>query len=575
MESGVTITSSENAVSINAFATIYVTLETDHADLTRSWQNALGIVRQIISEAFQNESFRAVKGQFLNRINNIKKLLDAPGRYRRYLDPFEGIGSIGANILGLATTGDVKKLAEASEKLAGAIDGVITTQEETIAVVNKLGHAQQEIQEKISEIIGTVNLYRSALSELEGRLTALKEDQKLTKLAIILESLLADIETQITDFHYHLDQSSLARSACEAGIVNSKLVSDSLLEELLTQPNNRVSMSHISYYQYMTVERIITIDKITYCIIQAPLLDDEIQKLYHINTFPICHPNQGCLRIYRDAVLVMGTTSGDIFFPEKCYGRHPVACSPGVIYSKSQQPCLHGLISGDIEQQKLCPITYTKEPEPAHPITTTVKNRYILRTDAVLYHYRCNGQRPLSKRLESGTYVITVEENCNMDAGLWLLKGLSNRIFTVNVSLPEPKPIDLSHLNLYNETKWNPIRLPPGIKQLEFSSYEELVAPKETHLEKDIREIQKNIGKRDLFWLWIIIGIISAFGVALLLWKIFTTKYFLQICCKRNLKTNINTEQLIPTPSVNQSEPKVQLNSEPYWSVHVQTDKDN
>jgi len=497
--------------------------------------------------AFDVESFYPLRGQLYNRLDHLKERIRRPEtkrRNKRTVDLLEGIGEIGASVFGLATIRDVKILAEVNERLAGAVDGVVNTQREVAAVVNTLGHQQEELEERMSAVIGAINNYKGIMRTLEGRLENITEQLELIRVVAMFNLLLDSIDSQVDFYQHALDQMTLTRTTCEARLVSETVVPLDTVELILAQTLNRVAIEPLAYYQYMSVKRITQIGDVTYCIVRAPMLNDEPHMMYHLNTFPVCSPTAaGCYRIYKDVTVVMGTMSETLYFPERCYGRHPLACQPGVVYAKDQQPCLHGLISGDVTQQELCPVTYTKTPDPAHPISTNILNRYVLRTDPTLYHYRCKGKSPFTSKLEQGTYIVALQAGCDMDAGLWLLKGLEERSFAVNVTIPPPQPVNLSGFDLNNYSQWPPIKLPPGINQLEFTNFKDVSKPQQTNLHDTVKHIQAKIGKRDFTWLWVIIGIVSVLGLILVAWKIYTYRTI------RTLAISSATDDRVGLPS--------------------------
>lgn len=118
-----------------------------------------------------------------------------------------------------------------------------------------------------------------------------------------------------------------------------------------------------------------------------------------------------------------------------------------VKYDKHQQPCLHGLITGDARQQSYCPVTiYTKIPPPCKIVVPTV-NRYIETSDT-FYHYSCPHADPVVCRLATGNYTIDVEPHCVFDTSFWNSHGLPVLQFCRNITIDPPKFIDLSWLDL-------------------------------------------------------------------------------------------------------------------------------
>ena len=561
---GVVITSQEEVRSINTYATIYVALDFHPEVLQTAWASALNQLRNISNHAYEAHEFhyKALHTRIDMRINWLLKMALnfapaplQPTRIKRQtmLGPLKELGSIGAHIFGLATAGDIKTLAEVNQKLAGSIDGVIRTQRKVIATVNQLGHAQAALIGQVNVIIDNLHTLTSVLLHTTFRLTVLEGKEILNRFTLEINIVLDLIHDQMLEYNEHRRNALLARTSCEAMIVSENLVPLHTLHSILAQSSNHVAISPAAYYQYLQVQRLTFVRNVAYCVIQAPLMDDELHQLYRISTFPTCN-TAGCYQIYHDVNVVMGTSSEKLYFPERCIGQNPTACQPGVVYAKNQQPCLHGLISGDHTQQVTCPVTYTKEPAVAHPVSTHLLNRYILRTDPTLYHYRCSGRNPFTSDLAAGTYIITLEPECDLDAGAWILHGIKTLQTTLNITIPLPQPIDLSHLAFENDTQWKPIDLPKGIKQLEFPTYTNLVAPKQTNYESEVQEMQKDLGKTHYFWLWIAIGIGAALALAVFVWKVTTTNRARKALKALTLGSSLAPQRKTPTPELTRAQ---------------------
>lgn len=500
-ESGVVITATEEVRSISSYATIFVVLKTDATYLCEAWEKPLSFVETKALERFSRGS--SLVALLEARTHYLREKCTSSHRPKRGA-PLGFIGDIGSSLFGIAKQSDVKAIAEANNQLAKEVEGVVQTQQKVVAKVNLLGRAQQTLATKMKEVIEYQALQADAISKISIRQWAVMHNIEKNEDAIRMNILLDIVEDQINTYRRYQDQADLVRAACESRIVSENVVPVRIVRQLMTHSENRVLISPMSYYQYMQVEQISVINGETYCIIKAPLLAEEELIMYHLSTFPVC--TQSCVRVYHDITAVMGTRSEDIYFPEQCFGSAPRVCQPGVIYSKSQQPCLHGLITDDPEQQKQCPMTYTSDPGPPHPIITTVVNRYVLRTEGTFYHYRCRGKTPRTAKIEAGTYIITVDPYCDLDAGYWLLKGLGSFTINLNYTIPEPRPIPLTLFQLSNSTQFEHIKLPPGVKQLEFPTYEDLVTPQKSDIADKVEQLQKDVGKNKLpKWLFICI----------------------------------------------------------------------
>lgn len=473
VSSGVVVTATEPVYTINGYATVYTALHvTDDKSWTRSWTSVLTKCIQRITTVVNHPDLLAVKGNILHGLRARQAQLP---RYRTRRAPLGFIGDIGSTLFGLATADDVQAVADATEQVGRAVTGIAESQNKIIAQVNQLGHLQETISVKLSETVGVVNslskivrALANATQDLAGQTAQLTFIQQIQEIA-------GEMDIQLTLRLYLESRQRELRLGCESRLVTESLVPISIVNGLLTDRRNRIDLDAYNYYQYATVTKLIEINDILYCVIRTPLLEYDQYRTYHLNTFPVC-TDQGCYRTYRDETFIMDTRGGSIYFPEVCYGVNaPLACQPGVRYAPDQQPCLQGLISNNPVQQKQCPITYTKTPGPPYPLQTTIPNRYVLRTDAVLYQYRCSDQRPQSAKLEAGTYIITIPPECDLDAGHWLLHGLKLTTIRINSTQPTlPQPLNITTLGFATQPSWKHPPFPAGINQLDFPTYEDL-----------------------------------------------------------------------------------------------------
>lgn len=549
--SGVVITSREKVYRIRAYADIYVRLQTQLGTPVSSWKTMLRNLKGQIHTALTstNVSLTTLDNVLNLRLMSLNRKLDkmaASQRTKRSVleNPASELIGGAAHFLGLATADDIETLAEISDQLAGAIDGVVTVQKKTIAKVNEIGKAQNRLVEQVNDLTAILNSHGDTLRFIQEEMQVMRKAIKITQFVTQVIVFLNTFEDELNSYSEQCKLIISARAACESGSVSEQLIPTAILTELINNHGNRVAVEAHAYYQYLTVKKLILQNGDDYCVVQAPLLDAEEQEKYHLSTFPVCGES-GCYKIYQDTTMVLSTLNALLYYPEICYGRMPPACQPGVVFSKNQQLCLHGLISGDIRQQKECPIIYTAHPDPPHPILTKTKNRYVLRTDTTTYHYRCSENRPKTGPIEAGVYVITIDPECELDAGTWLLHGISTYVEHFNISVTPPEPIDLPYFNVSN-VPMDKIKIPLGIKQLEFHNYTDLVAPSDSHLQEDVRELAKNLHKKHYFWVWIILGIICVILVSIFIWKVIALK-----------KAGLPLKMLFPKKMVHSEEPKV------------------
>ena len=223
-----------------------------------------------------------------------------------------------------------------------------------------------------------------------------------------------------------------------------------------------------------------------------------------------------CIRIYQPAPFVMSYSSEELYYPNECIGPKPKACHPGVKYDKRQLPCLHGLINGDSDQQMECPVTIYKRKPPPQPVKMVVRNRYLVTTENITYHYRCPRKTPKTGKLTAGNYIIEVEPTCIVDTMSWMLQGIPVLNIKYNHTVVPPNPINLTWLKvddllLRNHTDVMPI----GVRELTLPNYEAIQVPPSTSINSDIEKIQSNLGRTH--WLiWCLLGLSISIGIVVL-----------------------------------------------------------
>ena len=461
--SGVVITSREEVRSVKSWSKVFVTLSQPRAP-EPGFLHVLGLVEEHVYLRFNRNNSQTWKlGELLLiRTRTLRDLVRTTRRTRR--SPFDFVGDIGSSLFGIARTSDVVAVAKLGQKLAGRLEGVVEEQQQVIAKVNLIGKRQNEISQKIMALIEynreTWAIIKRYWARTENRLEENEAVQRMSEILSILEHEIYAYRRTFEDGHR-------VRTLCETSIVNEDLLPVGMVKQIQKSRNNQYIVPAYKYYQYIEVAVLTIIDNELICILNAPILNEEKFIQYNIATFPV-RKDQSYVKLYHDEKVIYGTYGGEIFFPRRCRGREPIVCEAGVIYDKSQQPCLHGMITGDINQLRQCPITFSKTAGPAHRVYSPIRNRFVVRTPEVDYHYRCAGSPPRRGHLTVGTYIIDVGPKCNFDALIWSLRGVSEDVFYYNVTLAEPKVIQPALYLIQNiSEEWNQIELPPGIRELE------------------------------------------------------------------------------------------------------------
>lgn len=498
----------EPVYEIKAYARVFVTLTHDHR-LDEKWNTLCDDLERLVQAHLNHHANTHYLAEpFLSRITNLRSRIDRTQRSKRGL--FNFIGDVGSFLFGIPSASDIESLTEANSKLVGAVEGVVQVQQQTIAKVNLLGRTQVKIVEKVNDIVQQQTAQNAAISRQYALIGQNAYVARYNNRAIRVMSMLDLIDDHLFSYEESLGQIQAVRTSCEGRIVTEQVLPIEMVKQILAVGDNQAPVTPEAYYAYVKVEKITTLDEQIICILQAPLFSSSTQYLSTIKTFPKCNQEK-CLQIHQPDPFILDFETEDLYFPDECHGPIPQACRPGVVYDKTQQPCLHGLINHDPTQQIQCPVTYYATPPPPGAIITTIINRYLITTTKTLYHYKCPRVSPEAGPLKAGTYLIDVDPHCVLDAGQWMIRGLPTVNLNRSLEIYQPKPIPLEWLTMPNDTHIHlDPHLPPGLTKLTVPRYEELLPPKDSDLSQQIDEIQADIGKTPIaWWIWLIVAILA------------------------------------------------------------------
>lgn len=503
MNTGAIIAQQEPILEIKAYADIFVALTSEHT-LDQSWLASVTQVDDMIDRyvliqlrGITTDKHPGLKTLLKERTKAIKRrLVRTQNRAKRGL--FNFIGDIGSSLFGIPSASDIEGLKEANKVLTETVDGVIRTQRKTVARVNLLGRVQQQISVAVNKLIEHQAAQDQILRTVAGQT---RDNTWMIRVTTLLDV----IEDRLSMYEEALGQVQAIRIACEARLVTEQVVPIAIADQI--QPF-RPLITVTEYYAYIQVRNIITTDQGIFCVLRAPEFEEYTSTLYGIQTFPI-EQNDKYLQIYQPDVFVLKPTNEELYYPSECHGPKPQACRPGIVYDKSQKPCLHGLITHDSEQMKQCPMTILTKP-PSEQITIYELNKYFVYTEHTIYHYRCPNTQPISRRIDKGHYLITVKPTCVIDTPLWNAKGFPIR--TVNITLPiiQPQPIPTEWLTFPNETGTSLVLPKLGLDKITVPSYSDLVVPNPPDIIGQIRDIQSNIGVNATpWWIWLILALVG------------------------------------------------------------------
>ena len=449
----------------------------------------------------------ALDGLVRKRIDDIRARVIKTDRTRRGL--FDIVGDIASSLFGIPSANDLKHLRVANEKLATAVEGVVEHQRKVVAKVNILGRKQQQIVDKVNQVI---HHQKEQFEVLQTRILSTNHLTRVMLRVIRINALLDVIIENLRQYEESLAMVQAMRISCESRIVTEQLIPSGMIRDILASGWNHQKIDPITYYAYIQVRKITEVEGKVYCVLRAPMFTHDRQTQITVITVPTCSAGN-CLKLYQPQPFVISYTTEELYYPNECFGPTPKACRPGIKYDKKQLPCLHGLINGDSTQQTQCPITVYKNKPPPQPIATVTLNRYIVSTEETLYHYRCPQKAPRTGTLMQGSYVIDVEPSCIFDTTSWMLQGIPVRDIQYNRTVLPPRPLDLAWLKMDELPLENHTNLlPVGVEQLTLPDFEALQLPPDTSITSDIDKIQSKIGKTH--WLaWLLVGLSLSIGL--------------------------------------------------------------
>ena len=421
---------------IKSYAKVYVQLQQVDPRIRQQWQQTTGRLMQMVQQFVSTQSR---KTELLAKIETISDLLvkvdttSAPvfpvdQRVKRGL--FDFIGNAASSLFGIPSADDINALKKSNQIIADQVEKVVAIQQQVIGRVNKLSQGQNDLYQKMTAAYDAITQHSIALANLEKNVK--DSFAYIWCLEQILEVRFA--VDQYLELHKEL---RLVRMACESDSHSEITISADFLKAMLSSNYIGQIDEVLGYYQYIHTDKIIMYEDNLYCVISIPIAADMIEKRYVIQTFPICKEDQ-CYRVYEDTEIVFNPKTEDLYFPEQCYGYNPPMCQSGVVYDAHTQPCLHGLITHDSKQQEQCPITVTSDSRIPVPVQTGQINRYVVATEAVTYHYRCNRETPKAGHLPEGIFVISIDGECDFDTPKWQLRGKPVRKIFRKKQIPPP-----------------------------------------------------------------------------------------------------------------------------------------
>lgn len=473
--SGVVATEGPTAFTIKTNVNVFVITGDRNQEVIGKIMSSLNDVAYCLDKVDPSPSMRTLIERQKKAMEDQLIEMHTPNFTRTKRGILDPVGKAAAGLFGLATEGEINELREGQRLLAGAVEGIIAHGKKITVVVNKLGRQQQLIGRKVNEIRSELLRHKNIMLQLVQKqnsiLRALDHQYELIRL----QTYMSVIRQQVSQIQGIINQDHTRLVACQSQVVNEDLLSLELLEQILGRSENEIKLPSRNYYQYIMVTGMFKDQFDRYvCKLTVPLINAELYKTFKINTYPIPGPNGQFLRVYHDTQVAVGTLRENTFFPQSCVGYSNLICHPGVIEPRTANPCLHGLLSKDHTQQKLCPATYHRQFVNPHDINEVSLNRYVVYTPEVTYHHRCAGQAPSSGQLMAGLYAIEIDGGCVIDANFWELHGIVEIGFHPKYLSKTITPINITFLENIQWHKLINISFGNGVDRLDLPTWEDL-----------------------------------------------------------------------------------------------------
>ncbi|ELU15496.1 hypothetical protein CAPTEDRAFT_205635 [Capitella teleta] len=166
------------------------------------------------------------------------------------------IGNVAHVLFGTARDADVTALGNAVQKLGGATQGVIKTQDRSLAIVNKMSTEYNKLQKHVNNINRNLQMHMEALQHVAD---AMQQFEIVNRMSHVLSL----IESQLYYYFHSVERLHDAR-------------------EVLNSVRNHKQLPLYWYYQALHVDYILKYDDQLMCKVHIPILDDECIHGYYL-----------------------------------------------------------------------------------------------------------------------------------------------------------------------------------------------------------------------------------------------------------------------------------------------------
>ncbi|XP_013404375.1 uncharacterized protein LOC106169459 [Lingula anatina] len=356
-------------------------------------------------------------------------------RSRRGL--FDFVGTAANFLFGVSTDKSVeqcrqlvKETRKESREIAHRVNILTSVVNKTVDTLNTnikhLNSIQHYLQESVFNRMNTL---------IRGLNTT---QENLTKLMVSF-----NIERAVTNFERLIDQQTSVlerfnkqRTSLELGRLTDVLLPPNKLRHILATAMRGRHLEQVGdlmwYYRFLSVSPLHDKSTLIYRV-DLPLVSNVNFWLHHVLTFPVPYNSSGLsahIQIQKE-MIGLNPRSGQIFFPESCIGENPVVCTSGPLY-KSSSKCERAIVTGDEKHREACKVLISKSLDKGYARELSPGQYVIVSWGETLYT-RCDNSAEKSVKIQAGTYLINVDNGCEIQGDNYILPGIIHQIGKITI----------------------------------------------------------------------------------------------------------------------------------------------
>jgi hypothetical protein len=268
------------------------------------------------------------------------------------------------------------------------------------------------------------------------------------RLTLLVDNFADDVDA----LNLPADAARHRRGACESRRVSEDLLPRDVLSDLLDNPAHGARIPLEWFYTHLTVESMFSVNDTIVCKIVIPFVHPVVYQSIDVITLPVPSANDsGFIRLCNNFGVAISTASDELFFTDECLGSDPLICPGTARFPVAQFPCISGLLDGNIELQRLCPLTYMRSVnthEHLYRLSINVYVGYFRESD---YYYRCLNSKPMFGHLAPGPYIVQLEADCMLDLEGFTVSG--TRELSAHYEFA-PSNLQVIEATLFDEIPW-------------------------------------------------------------------------------------------------------------------------